>query len=118
MRSMSSLFLISALVVAGCASNGPTTTGKHLVYRDASGAPEMQIDYPNEDLCHQVEAVTRKNAKCQKDPSDSQLMARATLRYDPPGMLIEGHYRDMARCQAANSSMAKGVQVVNPCRSK
>jgi len=50
-----------------------------------------------------------------KGPSDRQLHARATLRYDPPGMLVEGHYPDVARCQSANSKMAPGVELVNPC---
>lgn len=107
-----------ALVLAGCASRAPATAGKHLVYRDASGMPTMQIDYPSEDFCRQVEAIAARNARCQAQSAGNQLQARATLRYNPPDMLVEAHYADLARCEKANSSMARGVELVNPCSAK
>jgi hypothetical protein len=112
------LVILSALVLAGCASRAPATAGKHLVYRDPSGMPTMQIDYPSGDFCRKVEAIASRNARCQAQSADNQLQARATLRYNPPDMLIEAHYADVARCEKANSRMAQGVELVNPCSSK
>lgn len=53
MQSSSTLLLLSMLVLGGCASQPAATAGKHLVYRDASGTPTMQIDYPSERLLPQ-----------------------------------------------------------------
>lgn len=118
MQPSSSLLLLSMLVLGGCASQPAATAGKHLVYRDASGTPTMQIDYPSEDVCRKVEAIASRNARCQAKSAESQLLARATLRYNPPGMLVEGHYPDVARCQAATAKTAQGVELVNPCTAK
>jgi hypothetical protein len=113
-----SLILVSVLVVAGCASRTPATAGKHLVYRDASGTPTMQIDYPSQDFCRKVEAIAARNARCETQSAGNQLQARATLRYNPPDMLVEAHYANVARCEKANSTMASGVELVNPCSVK
>ena len=78
----------------------------------------MQIDYPTESFCRRVEAVASNNARCQPDSTDAQLQARATLRYDPPGMVVEGHYADLVRCYMANSRMAAGVELLKPCTEK
>lgn len=118
MQSMSTPFLLSLLVLGGCASQPPTESGKHLVYRDDKGTPTMQIDYPTEDFCRKVEAIARGNVRCQAKSADSQLHARATLRYDPPGMLVEGHYPDVARCETATAKTAMGVKLVSPCLAK
>jgi hypothetical protein len=113
------LFLAST-VIAGCASQlrEPVGNGKHLVYRDANGAPTMQIDYPTEEFCRKVEAVARRPSRCEPNSLGGQLQARATLRYDPPGVQVEAHYPDVARCQRANASMAQGVELINPCAPK
>jgi hypothetical protein len=88
------------------------------VYRNAAGAPTMQIDYPSEDFCRKVEAIARRDARCEAKSAESRLQAKATLRYDPPGMLVVGHYPDLARCQAATFRTARGVELVSPCTAK
>jgi hypothetical protein len=117
MPSLSSLLALSILLLAGCAAQ-PSAAGRHLVYRDASGTPTMQIDYPSAEFCRKVEAIASRNARCQTHSEDKQLHVRATLRYDPPGMLVEGHYPDVSRCRSANSTMAPGVEIVNACSAK
>lgn len=118
MSSVPSLILLSALVVAGCASPRPAGSGKYLVYRDPAGMPTMQIDYPTDEFCRKVEAVARRDSRCEASSASGRLQASATLRYDPPGMLVEAHYPDVARCQTANSRMAPGVELVKPCAAK
>jgi hypothetical protein len=119
MQSMPNLFIASALVIlAGCASRPPAETGKHLVYRDASGKPTMQIDYPSAEFCQKVEAVARRDSRCEAKSAENQLHARATLRYNPGDMIVEGHYPDLASCQKANSAMARGVELARPCTAK
>ena len=107
--------LWALITLAGCASQAPSTSGRYLVYRDAGGAPSMQIDYPTEAFCRKVEAIASRNARCQAQSAQAQLHARASLRYSPPGMLVEGHYADLASCQTANSRTAPGVELVTPC---
>ena len=115
------LFLLSAAaaVLAGCASQpeAPDASGKHLVYRDTSGAVIRQFDYPDDAFCRRVQAMAGRGARCQSQ-SAAGLQARATLRYSPPGVLVEGHYADMARCRADTATMSAGVQLVNPCTAR
>jgi hypothetical protein len=119
MRPMFSVLIASVVIAAGCASRTPTgESGKYLVYREASGTPTMQIDYPSEDFCRQVESIARRDAHCEPKSADTLLNAHATLRYNPPGMEVEGHYPDLVRCQKANARMAAGVELVKPCAAK
>jgi hypothetical protein len=122
MLPLSRLFLLSAAVLAGCATQPPpgpaSASGKHLVYRDANGALMRQFDYPSESFCKRVEAAAGRSARCQADSVSSQLHAKATLRYSPPGVLVESHYSDLARCQRDNSAMSAGVELVNACSLK
>lgn len=118
MPSMTRLLILPALVLAGCASQPPAVPGKHLVYRDTSGAPIRQFDYPSEDLCRRVESIAGRGARCQPDSLGAQMQAKATLRYNPPGMLVEGHYPDLARCQTDTRVMSPGVELINPCAPK
>lgn len=120
MPSITSLIVLSALVLTGCASasRAPAGAGKYLVYRDAAGAPTMQVDYPTDEFCRKVEAIARRDSRCEAGSAGSRLHATATLRYDPPGMLVEAHYPDVERCQTANSRMAPGVELVKPCSAK
>lgn len=109
-------------VLAGCASqttNGGsgTSAGKHLVYRDANGAAIRQFDYPDDSFCRRVEAMAGRGARCQAE-SAAGLQATATLRYNPPGVLVRGHYADMARCRADTATMSPGVQLVDGCSGK
>lgn len=104
-------------VLAGCASQttvpaGPS--GKHLVYRDGNGNAIRQFDYPDDSFCRRVEAAAGRGARCQTEPA-SGLQARATLRYSPPGIVVQGHYADMARCRADTSTMSPGVELINAC---
>lgn len=104
-------------VLAGCASQSTAPAGppgKHLVYRDSNGQVIRQFTYPDDAFCRRVEAMAGRGARCQAE-SAAGMQARATLRYNPPGVLVEGHYADMARCRADTNTMSAGVQLVNPC---
>lgn len=114
-----SILAAVAVLAAGCATQTATTvpagpSGRHLVYRDASGNVIRQFDYPDDAFCRRVEALAGRSARCQATPATG-MQARATLRYNPPGVLVEGHYSDMNRCRTDNSVMSSGVQLVNPC---
>jgi hypothetical protein len=107
-------------VLAGCASQttvpaGPP--GKHLVYRDSGGSVIRQFDYPDDAFCRRVEAMAGRGARCQAE-SAAGMQARATLRYNPPGVLVQGHYADMARCRADTSVMSPGVELINACAAQ
>jgi len=116
-------------LLAGCATQqtgtaaGSTaapaaaTAGKHLVYRDASGNVVRQFDYPDDGFCRRVEALAGRSARCQAEPA-AGFTARATLRYNPPGVLVHGHYADMSRCRADTATMAPGVQLVEGCTAR
>jgi len=118
MRTLPCLILSCALALAGCASQPKPSWGKHLVYRNAAGAPTMQIDYPSESFCRQVESVAAANAKCEPESAAEVLRARATLWYNPPDLQVPAHYLDLASCQQANSRMAAGVHLEQPCAAK
>jgi hypothetical protein len=113
-----SILAAAAAVLAGCASqpasSGPS--GKHLVYRDSSGNVVRQFDYPDDAFCRRVEAMAR-GARCQAEPAPG-FTAHATLRYNPPGVLVQGHYADMARCRADTRVMSAGVQLVDGCAAR
>jgi hypothetical protein len=123
MQSITRLFLLStaaAAVLAGCATQpdvpaGPP--GKHLVYRDSSGNVVRQFDYPDDAFCRRVEAMAGRGARCQAEPA-AGLQAQATLRYNPPGILVRGHYANMERCRADTNTMSAGVQLVDGCATK
>jgi hypothetical protein len=114
-----SILAAVAMLAAGCATQTTDTAvpGKHLVYRDNAGNPIRQFDYPDDGFCRRVEALAGRGARCQATPA-AGMQARATLRYNPPGVLVEGHYADMARCRADTSTMSAGVQLVNPCTAQ
>lgn len=113
-----SILAAVAVLATGCATqtsqvpDGPS--GRHLVYRDANGTAIRQFDYPDDAFCRRVEALAGRAARCQAAPATG-MQAKATLRYNPPGILVEGHYVDMNRCRTDNSVMSAGVQLVNPC---
>jgi hypothetical protein len=115
-----SMLSAAAVLLAGCATQpdvpaGPP--GKHLVYRDSGGSVIRQFDYPDDAFCRRVEALAGRGARCQAEPAQG-LGAQATLRYNPPGILVQGHYADLARCRADTSTMSAGVQLINPCAPK
>ena len=110
--------VVAAVVLAGCASSPPAgPPGKHLVYRDSQGNAIRQFDYPDDAFCRRVEALAGRGARCQADPAPG-FTAQATLRYNPPGVLVQGHYADMARCRADTSVMSAGVQLVDACAAR
>jgi hypothetical protein len=120
--------IAAALVLAGCASQttntgsatssaAPASAGKHLVYRDNSGNVIRQFDYPDDAFCRRVEALAGRSARCQAESAPG-MRATATLRYNPPGVLVHGHYADLARCRADTSTMSPGVQLVDACSAK
>ena len=113
------LFLLStaALVLAGCASGPAPTPGKHLVYRDSSGNAIRQFDYPDDAFCRKVESAAGRAARCQAEGA-SGFAAHATLRYNPPGVIVHGHYADLARCHADTGTMSAGVELVQACTVK
>jgi hypothetical protein len=113
------LFILAAAAaaLAGCATSGggpDAPAGKYLVYRDGSGNLVRQFDYPDDAFCRRVQAMAGRGARCEA-ASATGMGATATLRYNPPGILVQGHYADMARCRADTNSMSPGVQLINPC---
>jgi hypothetical protein len=114
-----SIVAAMAVLAAGCASTATTTAsaGKHLVYRDGSGNVIRVFSYPDDALCRRVESMAGRGAQCQREPAPG-MQARATLRYNPPGVLVEGHYADMARCMTDTATMSPGVQLINPCQAQ
>jgi hypothetical protein len=115
-----SILAATAAVLAGCASQQAQPTGasgKHLVYRDAGGNVVRQFDYPDDAFCRRVEAMAGRGARCQAESAPG-FTAQATLRYNPPGVLVQGHYADMARCRADTSVMSAGVQLVDGCTAR
>ena len=121
MPSLTRLVFLSAAavaVLAGCASQPSNSTpGKHLVYRDSNGNAIRQFDYPDDAFCRRVESAAGRSARCQAE-SATGLGAHATLRYNPPGVLVQGHYADMARCRADTGTMSAGVELVQACATK
>jgi hypothetical protein len=119
MPPITRLSILAAVALAGCASappyNGPP--GKHLVYVDGQGRAVRQFDYPDDAFCRRVQAIAGRGAHCQPEPAPG-LTASATLRYNPPGVLVEGHYADLERCRKDTRTMAPGVTLINACRAR
>lgn len=107
-----------ALALAGCSALRQAASGPHLVYRDANGAPTMQVDYPTKEMCLRIEAVAAHNAKCQARSEAERLQARATLWYNPPDLEVQAYYADLAACRKANSRMAQGVHLRHACAAR
>ena len=120
MRSIMRLsFTVAALaILAGCATQSQTgPSGKHLVYRDANGQVVRQFDYPDDSFCRRVQSMAGRGARCEAAPATGT-SAQATLRYNPPGVVVRGHYADMERCRADTKTMSAGVELLNPCTAK
>ena len=113
--------VLAAVVLAGCASQVTGTAGagngKHLVYRDTSGNAIRQFDYPDDAFCRRVQAMAGRGASCQPTPA-AGFGAQATLRYNPPGVVVQGHYADLARCRADTGTMSAGVELLSGCAAK
>ena len=92
-----------------------------MLVRDLSGKLLMQFDYPSDELCAKTSTAMRGTvykAGCSVASGAEPLRALATLRYTPPGVLVEGHYLDLAACRTLTSTMSAGVELVQACRPK
>lgn len=119
MQLKSRLFFlsVSAVVLAGCATQPSGPAGKYLVYRDGGGNIVRQFDYPSDDFCRRVESVA-SGARCQPETAAANMSAQATLRYNPPGVLVHAHYPDMNRCRSETGQLGAGVELINACSGK
>lgn len=116
-----SLAILATALVAACATQPPEAPGRHLLVRDLSGKLVMQFDYTSDELCAKTSAAMRGTiykAGCSTAPATEPMRAQATLRYTPPGVLVQGHYEDMASCRKLTSQMSAGVELVQPCNAK
>lgn len=118
MHTMSRLFVLSAVVLAGCATQQTGPGGKYLVYRENSGTVLRQFEYPSDDFCRRVEAVAGRAARCQAESVAATMQAQATLRYNPPGVLVHAFYPDLNRCQSETGQLGPGVELINACSGK
>jgi hypothetical protein len=117
----SALVILVAATLAACATQPPEQPGKHMVVRDMSGKLLMQFDYPTEELCAKTSAAMRGTiykAGCSQTSSAEPLQGHATLRYTPPGVLVQGHYVDLAACRSLTATLSAGVELIQACRAK
>ena len=122
MQSIKAGFAILTLaMLAACATQPPATPGRHMMLRDMSGKLLMQFDYPTDELCAKTSAAMRGTiykANCDTTSQAEPLTARATLRYMPPGVLVQGHYADLAMCRRMTSESASGVELITACSAR
>ena len=57
-------------------------------------------------------------AACAETPASDPLRGQATLRYTPPGVLVQGHYQDLAACRTLTAQLAAGVELIQACSAK
>ena len=117
----SSLSILTAAMLAACATQPPEPPGRHLVVRDQAGKLLMQFDYPNDEMCARTAMAMRGSdmkAGCAQASSADALRGRATLRYNPPGVMVEGHYQDLAACRTMTRQLAGGVEMMQACSAK
>ena len=114
--------ILAAGILAGCATTQtPEAPGRFMAVRDLSGKLLMQFDYPTDDLCARTSRAMRGTiyqAGCSGASAANSLQARATLRYNPPGVQVEGHYVDLAACRTQISQPSAGVDVMQTCSTK
>ncbi len=117
----SSFAILTAAMLAACATQPPEHPGRHMVLRDLSGKLLMQFDYPSDELCAKTSAAMRGTiykSACAETSSPEPLTAHATLRYTPPGVLVQGNYLDLALCRRMTAELSAGVQLIQACRTK
>ena len=117
------LAILAAVMLAACATQPeqPEQPGGHLVVRDLSGKLLMQFDYPTDDLCARTSRAMRGTiykAGCTQVSAAETLRGQATLRYNPPGVLVQGHYHDLADCRKQTSQLSAGVELIQACSAK
>ena len=117
------LVILAVVTLGACATQPerPEQPGGHLVVRDLSGKLLMQFDYPTDDLCARTSRAMRGTiyrAGCSQTSAAESLRAQTTLRYDPPGVLVQGHYQDLAECRKQTGQLSAGVQLIQACSAK
>jgi hypothetical protein len=115
------LAIVTAAMLAACATQPPEQPGHYMVLRDLSGKLVMQFDYPTDELCAKTSTAMRGSvykAACAQTSSAEPLRSHATLRYTPPGVLVEGHYADLAACRNLTATLSTGVELIQACRTK
>jgi hypothetical protein len=115
------LAIFTLAVLAACATQPPATPGRHMVLRDMGGKLLMQFDYPSDELCARTTAAMRGSiykASCDQASLAEPLKAQATLRYMPPGVLVHGHYADLALCRRVTAESSAGVELIKSCSAK
>ena len=119
MHRITTVFVVvSAAMLAACATQSPVTPGNHMVVRDMGGTLLMQFDYPTDELCAKTTAAMRGSiykANCSLTSQSDPLKAHATLRYMPPGVLVQGNYIDMALCRRMTAESSAGVELIKAC---
>ena len=116
------LAILATAMLAACATKPPEKPGSHLVVRDLSGKLLMQFDYPTDDLCARTSTSMRSmkmyKAGCDRASAAAPLHGQATLRYNPPGVLVRAHYADLAACRQQTAQLATGVELILDCAAK
>lgn len=115
------LAILTATLLAACATQPPEPPGRHMLLRDLSGKLLMQFDYPTDELCAKTSAAMRGSiykAGCSQTSSADSLHGHATLRYTPPGVLVQANYIDLAECRKMTAQLSAGVELVQACSAK
>ena len=115
------LAFLTVAMLAACATQPPADPGRHMVLRDLSGKLLMQFDYPTDELCAKTTAAMRGSiykASCTQASLAEPLTAHATLRYMPPGVLVQGNYLDMALCRRMTAESSAGVELIKACSAR
>lgn len=117
-----SLAILATAMLGACALLPSEKPGSHLVVRDLSGKLLMQFDYPTDDLCARTSSSMRSmkmyKAGCDRASAAAALRGQATLRYNPPGVLVRAHYEDLAACRRQTTQLASGVELILDCAAK
>ena len=113
--------VVGIAVLGACATPTPEQPGSHLLVRDLGGKLLMQFDYPTDELCARTSKAMRGSmykAGCATVSAADALRGQATLRYNPPGVLVQGHYTDLAECRKQTAQLSAGVELINACKGK
>jgi hypothetical protein len=116
-----SLAVVALALLGACATQPPEQPGGYLIVRDLGGQLLMQFDYPTDELCARTSKAMRGStykAGCTTVSAADSLRGQATLRYNPPGVLVQGHYTDLAECRKQTGQLSAGVELINACKGK
>ena len=113
--------VVTVALLAACATQPAADPGRHMVLRDLSGKLLMQFDYPTDELCAKTTAAMRGSiykASCTQASLAKPLTAHATLRYMPPGVMVQGNYLDMPLCRRITAESSAGVELIKACSAR